>query len=169
MLILPLGLDKFGHVLDADLKKKSSLVDRFVNEIFAGGKFLGFVGESISNHLATLVYACVSDQQFFCATKFQKNFCIPGLNLYRFFAKCAAKQDNVQIVLFSSVSQQSFFGVQTRNLVTINIKHCFNQLDDITELFYVVNILDDLNISVISENPLFTSIVEGETFDESIL
>ena len=35
MLILPLGLDKFGHVLDADLKKKSSLVDRLVNEIFA--------------------------------------------------------------------------------------------------------------------------------------
>ena len=87
MLVLPLGLDKFGHVLDVDLKKKSSLVDRFVNEIFASGKFLGFVGESISNHLATRVYACVSDQPFLRATKFQKNFCIPGLNLYRYFAK----------------------------------------------------------------------------------
>ena len=42
MLVLPIGLDKFGHVLDADLKKKSSLVDRFINEIFAFGKFLGF-------------------------------------------------------------------------------------------------------------------------------
>ena len=80
-LVLPLDLGRFGHVLDADLKKRSSLVDRFVNEIFATGKFLGFVGESISNHLATLVCACVSNQQFFCATRFQQDFCIPDLNL----------------------------------------------------------------------------------------
>ena len=83
--------------------------------------------------------------------------------------RSAAKQDNVQIVPFSSVSQQSFFGVQTHNLVTINIKHCSIQLDDVTELFHVVNILNDLNILVISENPFLTSIVEDETFDESIL
>ena len=87
-LILPLGVGKFGHVLDVDLlKKRSSLVDRFVNEIFASGKFLGFVGESISNRLATLVYACVSDQQFLRVTKFHENFCIPGLNLHQFFLK----------------------------------------------------------------------------------
>ena len=91
-LVLPLGLDKFGHVLDVDLpRKRSSLVDRFINEIFASWKFLGFVAESISNHLATMVYACVSDQQFFRATKFQKKFCIPGLNLYRFFRSSATK------------------------------------------------------------------------------
>ena len=134
-------------------------------------KFLDFVGESISNHLTILVYACVSNQQFLRATKFQKNFCIPGLNLYRFFPKyrSATKQGNIQIVLFSSASQQSFFGVQSRNLVTTNIEHRFNPLDDVTELFHVVNILNNLNISVISENPPFTSIVEGKIFDESIL
>ena len=88
ILVLPLALDKFEHVLDADLPKtRSSLVDHFVNKIFASRKFLGFVGESISNHLATPVYACVSNQQFLHATKTQKNFCITGLNLHCFFPK----------------------------------------------------------------------------------
>ena len=88
MLVLPLGLREFGQVFNVDLlKKRSFLVDRFVNKIFALGKFLGFGAESISNHLATLVYAYVSDQQFFRATKFQKKFCIPGLNFQRFFPK----------------------------------------------------------------------------------
>ena len=43
--VATLGLDKFRHVLDVDLlKKRSSVVDRFINKIFGSGKVLYFVG-----------------------------------------------------------------------------------------------------------------------------
>ena len=45
-LILPLGLGKFGHVLNVDLQKiKISIADHFINETFASGKFLNLIGE----------------------------------------------------------------------------------------------------------------------------
>ena len=63
MLVLPLGLGKFGHDLNADLLKKDHLLLITSSMKLLPQENLEALLGSISNHLATLVYACVSDQQ----------------------------------------------------------------------------------------------------------
>ena len=72
MELLPRGSGYFDHV---------SSLEKF--DVDWGNFYtLTLLAKTTSNYLATLAYTCVCDQQFLRATKFQNNFCTPGLGLF---------------------------------------------------------------------------------------